>query len=230
MTNLTPSPRVRLVEKPHSSRWAIELENVDGFESLLGRDVLAEFCRCFVHADRITSTVSAIYASERLHGRDSVAFGRDLHTMVWFQIGTLRELALGIRALRAALKRKGILDASSESWLELRELEQRWEDNESFRKMRDKAAFHVDRDVIDRGLDELTNDPVVELSKGDGPKSVKASLTLGLLAMHNGLGMNPDEYGQFLDKVADGLGIVHAIQAAFVEAANSVGISFQEGV
>ena len=40
----------------------------------------------------------------------------------------------------------------------LRALEDRWENNEFFRKKRDVAAFHVDADVIDRGLDELIRD------------------------------------------------------------------------
>jgi hypothetical protein len=64
--------------------WKIVLRNFSQFEAALGRDVLRDFSRCFIHADRLTSTISSIYASRELRGSDSVAFGRDLHTLVWF--------------------------------------------------------------------------------------------------------------------------------------------------
>ena len=74
-------------------RWLADAgHDVHGYS--LGRDVLNAFSRCFVHVDRLTSTISCIYASGELHGRDSVAFERDQNTMVWFTVGTLRELAL----------------------------------------------------------------------------------------------------------------------------------------
>ena len=76
--------------------------------------------------------ISCTYASEQLHGKDSIAFGRDLHTMVWFTIGTLRELALALQALRSALKKRGLLDSGSAPWVTLRELEERWRGNEFF--------------------------------------------------------------------------------------------------
>ena len=209
-------------------RWKIELRNFERFEAALGREVLSVFSRCFVHADRLISTVSCTYASQQLHGRDSVAFGRDLHTMVWFTIGTLRELALAIRELRAALRMRGLLDPQSPPWIKLRDVERRWEDDPSFRRMRDRAAFHVDANVIDRGLDELLNERDVELSRGEGPKSVNASLSLGFLAMHNGLGMDLDAYRAFLEKVRDDHGISQTIQEAFILAAGTAGIPFGE--
>lgn len=207
-------------------RWRIILRNFKDFEAALGRDVLRGFCRCFVHADRLTSTISCIHASEQLHGRDSIAFGRDLHSMVWFTIGTLRELALGIRDLRAALAKRGLLDAESAPWVKLREIEKRWEDDEFFRRMRDKVAFHVDSDVIDRGLDELGQQRDVDLCRGEGSKSVRSSLTLGLEATHNGLGMDLDGYKAFLEHVIDDHMVGEAIQEAFVLATRSAGIPF----
>lgn len=212
-----------------SPKWTIELRNAKHFEARLGREVLCGFCRCFVHADRLTSTVSSIYASQRLHGRDSIAFGRDLHTMVWFTIGTLRELALAIRELRAALAKSGLLDAKSPPWIVLREVESRWEDDEAFRRMRDKAAFHVDSDVISMGLDELLKEDHLELSQGEGSKSVNSSLTLGFLAMHNGLDMDLGAYRSFLEKVSGDHAIGQTIQEAFALAATTAGIPFESG-
>lgn len=216
---------IELVEE-EGKPWKIVLRNFEQVETALGRDVLRGFCRCFIHADRLTSTISSIYASRELHGSESVAFGRDLHTLVWFTIGTLRELALAIRELRSALARQRKLDPESPPWVKLRDIEKRWEDDESFRRMRDKAAFHVDSDVIDKGLDELIKQRDVDLARGEGRKSVNASLTLGLEAMHNGLDMDLQQYGEFLEKVSADHGIAETIQEAFVLACQSAGVPF----
>ena len=66
--------------------------------------------------------------------------------MVWFTIGTLRELARAIRDCRAALKKRGMLQADSPLWLKLREIEDRWERDETFRKMRDADFEAEDED------------------------------------------------------------------------------------
>lgn len=224
-----PQPAIELVEPTGDERrWKIELRHFSEFDQVLGRDVLHAFSRCFVHVDRLTSTVSCIYASQQLHGRDSVAFGRDLNTMVWFTIGTLRELAKAIQALRVALMKRGRLEPESKPWITLRELEDRWERNEFYRKKRDTAAFHVDADVIDKGLSELVSDQAsVTLSLGDGSKAVESQLALGLLALHNGLGLDLDGYGQFLEVVSDDhAAAASAIQEAFISAAQASGVPF----
>src|SRR5687768_15481005 len=103
--------------------WRVELKRFAQFREMLGRDVVNAFTRCFVHRDRLMSMVSFAHASMTHHGRDSVAYSRDLHTMVWFTVGTLRELAMAIRDLRSALKKRDLLDADSAPWVKLRDLE-----------------------------------------------------------------------------------------------------------
>ncbi len=86
----------------------------------------------------------------------------------------------------------------------------------------------IDGKVIDRGLDELIKDKQdVTLSQGDGSKGVESQLALGLLALHNGLGLDLEEYGQFLDVVSDDHGVAaDAIQTAFMDAARASGVAF----
>ena len=183
------------------------------------------FCRCFVHSDRLTSTMSCTYASEQHHGRDSIAFGRDLVSMVWFTIGELRELGLAIRAARTALAKRGWLEPKSAHWTILRELEDRWENDEFFRGMRNVAAFHVDKEVIDKGLNHLAKDPVVELAEGQGEKNVDSTLSLGVLALFRGLEVGLDEYGAFISEVTkDNVVVASAVQTAFVRAAEAAGV------
>ncbi len=166
-----PKPTIKLVEQKDGG-WEIELRSPKDFDEVLGRDVLNAFCRCFVHADRLNSITSCMYASEQHHGRDSVAYGRDLDTLMWFTIGTLRELARAIQRLRSALAKRQLLDHKSEPWVALRELEKRWEKDAFYRKMRNSVAFHVDEEVVNIGLNELLKEPHVTLAKGQGSKIV----------------------------------------------------------
>ena len=143
--------QIEFVEEATDGPWKFKLRNLGRFDEVLGRRVLNGFCRCFVHVDRLNSLISCMYTSEQYHGRDSVAYSRDLNTLVWFTVGTLRELARAIEHLRSALARCGRLDPDSAPWVTLRDLERRWK-NDDYRKMRDQAAFHVDESVIERGL------------------------------------------------------------------------------
>ena len=217
-------PAVTLTGDP-TAEWKIELRNFPELEKALGRDVLNAFCRCFVHADRLTSMTSGTYASEHHHGPESTAYQRDHMSMFWFTIGTLRELALAIRAARAAVAKRGWFEPKSEHWATLRELEERWENDEFFRKIRNVAAFHVDEAVIDKGLNKLAKDRVVDLAEGQGAKNIDSVFSLGTLALFHGLEMNLDEYGAFVEMVtSDHVVAAEAIQMAFFHAAEAAGI------
>ena len=208
-----------------TGKWKIELQNFPELVNALGRDVVNAFCRCFVHSDRLTSIISCEYTSEQYHGRDSTAYGRDLTSMIWFTIGTLRELALAIRDARAALAKRGWLEPKSEHWTALRKVEERWENDEFFRTKRNVAAFHVNKELIDKGLNELVKDRKVVLAEGQSEKNVDSTVSLGALALFHGLGMSLDDYGAFLTKVTDDHAVVaKAIQTAFLDAAEAAGV------
>ena len=212
--------RIELIEEAAGGPWEFKLQNLGRFDRALGRRVLNAFCRCFVHVDRLNSLISCMYTSEKYHGGTSVAYTRDLSTLAWFTVGTLRELAGAIQHLRGALARSGRLDPESTPWVTLRDIERRWETDE-YRRMRNQVAFHVDEDVIERGLNELVEDEDdVTLGEGHGPKDIDGRLTLGYLALHNGLGLDLDGYRQFLQVVKEDHGTAgKAIQEAFVLAA-----------
>ena len=218
--------QIEFVEEATDGPWKLKLRNLARFDELFGRRVLTAFCRCFVHVDRLNSLISCMHTSEQYHGGDSVAYARDLNTLVWFTVGTLRELAHAIQHLRSALARCGRLDPESAPWVTLRDLEQRWE-NDVYPRMRNQAAFHVDEEVIGRGLNELVNDEDdVTLAEGYGPRHVASRLTLGLLALHNGLDLDLDGgggYREFLKVVVEDHGAAgKAIQEAFVLAAEAI--------
>lgn len=223
----TTAAALRLIKDPQSEERSIELLNLARFDEALGTEVLAAFARCFVHTDRLTSLVSFAYVSGKNYGEKTTAFGRDLHTMVWFTVGTLRELARAIQYLRSELKKKGLLKPDTAHWVKLREIEDRWNNDPAFRKMRDKAGFHLDADVMISGVQALVKDVRdVELFKGDNEKQVHGSFTFGITAMYNGLVWEDlDHYGKFLETVnADYGNVVNAIQHAFIEVTEAAGI------
>ena len=91
--------------------------------------------------------------------------------------------------------------------------------------MRNVAAFRVDKEVIDKGLNHLAKDPVVELAEGQGEKNVDSTLSLGVLALFRGLEVGLDEYGAFISEVTkDNVVVASAVQTAFVRAAEAAGV------
>ena len=216
--------QIELLEEAADGPWEVKLRNLGRFEEALGHDVLTAFCQCFVHVDRLSSLISCMYTSEQFHGRDSVPCARDVNTMVWFTVGTLRELARAIQGLRAALAKRDRLAPDSAPWITLRNLERQWENNDDYRKMRNQVAFHVDPAVIERGLNVLVGDDYdVTLAQGCGHRHVDSVLTLGCLSLRNGLELDSDGYREFLDVVVEGLGDARsAILDAFVLASETI--------
>ena len=216
-------PSVKIEEK--DDEWRIVLRNFGELDERIGRTVLTAFGRCFVHADRLNSTVSCIHASMQHHGDDSIAYSRDLDAMVWFSIGTLRELTRSVGALRTSLERHDLLDPESEPWIKLNSFEKRWRRDRRYTKIRNKVSFHLDEDVICSGIEELLQEKHVVLSEGVGDKYVNSRLSLGYMALHRGLGWNLEEYRHFLEVVkTDHLAVGRAVQEAFVLAVKRVGV------
>ena len=199
------------------------MESLQRVDEALGREVLTAFCRCFVHADRLNSTMSCMDASAKHHGGNSIAYARDLNAMVWFSVGTLRELAHSIQSLRRALDERGLHDPESAPWVVLSALENRWQ---FYKKMRDTVAFHVDAEVVSKGLDKVITEPNVMVCEGEGQKNVKSRLTLGYLALHNGVEWDLREALEIVRD--DHLQAGPAIQKAFARAAKQAGVPVQE--
>ncbi len=217
-------PSVKIEEK--NNEWRIVLRNFRELDARVGRIVLTAFGRCFVHADRLNSTVSCMHASMQHHGHDSIAYTRDLDAMAWFSIGTLRELARSVGALRSSLKKRDLLDPKSSPWIELNSFEKRWRRDDRYRRVRNKVSFHLDEDVIGSGMEELLQEQHVVLSEGVGEKYVNSRLSLGYLALHRGLGWNLEEYRKFLEVVkTDHLAVGRAVQEAFVLAVKTAGVA-----
>ncbi len=217
---------VVLVRESEGQRWRIELEDFADFEQRLGMDVVNAFSRCFVHTDRLTSLKEFWELSERHYRQDSWLLERDRHTIVWFAVGTLRELATAIRDVRAALAKRGMLNPSSEPWIMLRDIEKRWEDDPLYRKMRNVVAFHVDPEVVTEGLQLLSRQGRVVAMEGEGPKEQHSWLKLGLEALYMGCDLNADNLPKFMSAVGNDLRVTKVIQEAFILALEAAKVPF----
>jgi hypothetical protein len=226
MTETKPS--AVLVKEKGSTRWKIELRDLKAFRQTLGCDVINAFCRCFVHDDRLTSLLSFAYLNQQHHEETSPGFTRNLQTMAWFTVGTLRELARAIRDLRSALAKSGNLDPQSGPWQALRAFEHRWADDAFFREMRNTIAFHVDSGVIETGLAAMEADGNAILCEGEGQKVDRSSMCLGLEAFLRGCDKNLSDFRLFLTRVRLDQTIATQIQEAFFLALESKGIPRQE--
>ncbi len=221
-------PFAALIKEEGTDHWKIELRDLKAFRDILGADVVNAFCRCFVHADRLTSLFSFAYTSMKYHGEASLAFTRDLQTMAWFAVGTLRELALAIRDLRSALAKRGMLDPNSKPWKALRAVEDRWDGDPFYREMRNIVAFHVDSAAIDKGLIAMEAEGNAILCEGEGSKLGQASMRLGLEALLKGSGKTLADFERFMKTVSEDQGISTTIQEALILALETNGIPFGE--
>lgn len=217
---------VKLVKDQVSDHWTIEVNGFAEFREKLGTDVLNAFARCFLHVDRLNSLTGFAFFTHKEYGETSPAYSRDLQTVVWFAVGTLRELAVAIRDLKAALAKRDALDPKSAPWVRLQELEKRWEGDAFFRKMRDWYAFHVDQDLTEKGLVELDNEKTVVVIEGEGSQDRRAWLKLGLEALIRGGDKDEDDFGRFISAVAQDQGVSGTIQEAFLLALEAQGIPY----
>ena len=205
--------------------WTITFGDFGHAYEVMGGDVLVAFCRCFIHADRLNSTLSCMHASGQYHGTGSVAYSRDLNTMVWFSIGTLHEMAKAIKYLHDSLAKAKLLDAKSDPWIQLNALKERWGKRDFFVRMRNKAAFHVDADLVGAGLAALLPEGDVELSAGVGELYVDSRLVIGYRALDKGLGLEEGAYRDVVNQVKeDHLVAGKAVLRAFILAAERAGV------
>lgn len=223
-----PGPHAAFVQPAGDHRWKILLRDFRAFRERLGPDVVRAFCCCFVHADRLTSLISFGFLSQQHYGRDAIAFDRNLQSMVWFTVGTLRELASAIRDLRSALAKRGTLQADAPCWVKLREVETRWEDDPFYREMRNIVAFHVDPDVVEKGLAALEDRQEVTLCDGEGSKRDDSSLILGWDALFMGIEKDLPDFQRFAATVGQDHGIEGAVQEAFMLALESANIPIED--
>lgn len=207
-----------------ASRWQLETLDLSVLRRQMGDDLLRAFVRCFVHADRLTSLAHF----GRLNGDAEVpeiASKRNYLTAFWFTVGTFRELAIALRQLRSVLAKRGWLGADMGPLHRLREVEDRWENDPFYRAVRNTQAFHVDDEIIAKGLDILcTRNQPVTIVEGGGTSDYNSSATLGAHALLLGLGATERQIETLLQAVYRDTRIYLALDEVFFAVLKKLGI------
>lgn len=162
-----------------------------------GKRLFLALCRCLIAADRIMTVNRQLVLVKGCNDKAfRFAADRDNIALLLFGAGTLRE---GARAL-GSLRRRGVeamlSNDSARAFGELRKIEDRWERDERFTKLRNQAAFHFDDSkkspTLSKGLETLIEkgDPVTLVDRG-GPHDG----ALHFVAAHDVLiaGLCPEE-------------------------------------
>ncbi len=204
--------------------WRLEITDFPAVRAAMGEELLTAFCRCFIHADRLTALADFGSMSAQRHGESSAAHLRNLHTMFWLVAGTLHELALAVRKLGTQLEERQLIESLGDAWKSVQQIEQ-WADDPQRKKLRDKLGFHVDADPIRRGLRKLADaGGTVVVALGDGREVSRTYLPLGVEAAIGGLAMPASEVEPLVQSTAEHQLVPKALQEVFMTAMACCGV------
>jgi hypothetical protein len=143
-------------------------------------------------------------------------------TMLWFEVGTIRELCHAIGDLRLVLRRRGWLDAPG--FTTLNDLDRRWRGKLS--GLRNRAAFHVDRDVLAVGLSRIPDGPLV-LAHGDDLQD--GWLAFGDAVLMQGVHESQEKADELAHTVIADRGTVHvALMQIFANSIRRAGLTYRD--
>ncbi len=146
---------VRVVCEMHrDGDWELRTSDLPDLIEVLGEDLVAAFCSCFVHADRIVSLVAFFHLSTRRFRKGSIAERRNFLTFAAFLVGTLKEVSENLKQLKRALHNHGLLD--KERWQAGLGRWQDWGATGAVATARKKLSFHVDSALVLRGLQDIS--------------------------------------------------------------------------
>jgi hypothetical protein len=220
------SPDVVMMRNADGS-WDLRARDLSRLRDALGAELLLAFCRCFVHENRLL-TFAHYRSLLRQHALSRHAsLQRSITSMLWLEVGTIRELGSAIDDLRTVLQRRQWLDAPG--FETLNEIERRWR-----RKLsghRNKAAFHVDRDVLARGLSRISDGPAL-LMIGDGSAHDEGWMAVGDIVLMQGIHQSQADADELTRTVVrDREAVLVALVQVFTNVTKRAGLTYrQEGV
>lgn len=223
MATKTPPGVVQIIGD-FGNEWRLEAVGLKRVQQTIGQDLFHAFVRCFVHADRLLSLVQFA----KLPATSAVpqpAERRNFLTCFWFTIGTLRELALALRQLRSALAKRGWLDLEIQSLERLHAIEKRWEDNPLYRGVRNTQSFHVDDQLIKRGIEVLVEKRhAIVLAQGSGKDFLDSSSRIGSAALLYGFDATEAEVNELLQAAYEDATAYTSLDNVFAAALGRSGV------
>ena len=206
-----PPPASPLLRIRRDGSWTLRTGNLPKLRHKLGDGVLNCFIRGFLHADRLDALVSFNNLSVQHLGSQQSQLRRNHLVFLLYLVGTMKELAECLNALRAALSRSHLLD--TEEWDRLLGgWDARWRKDPVVTRVRNTMAFHIDHNIIDVGLDALPKDEPIEIYRGLDPTLVPdGSFPLGQAALLGSLGLSEPELAAFFSRPIQDFGVPLAL-------------------
>jgi hypothetical protein len=137
-----------------SGAWKLVVTTRRLLASRLGEPLLAAFCRCSVHIDRLNGINALMVLSAQQNQPTSVAYLRDMQVLMWYAMGVLSEFRIATDDLSKALRQTGMTPSSLAGWRSLQALNG-WSRSDLLRRLRNKIAFHVDPGEVAKGVRSL---------------------------------------------------------------------------
>ncbi len=206
-----------------TSDWRLEASDLSHLRRAMGEDLLVAFVRCFVHSDRLTSL--AHFGA--LNGKAEVpepAVSRNYFTCMWLSIGILKEFATALQSLRSELAKQQLLHLDPTALERIRDAEERWQKGLAAKEVRNTQAFHVDSDVIRRGLARLEQGsaPAI-LVEGRGTSDYQSRLTIAAQCLVSGSEADSELLRRTVQSAYDDTKVYLAVDDLFVATLKHVG-------
>jgi hypothetical protein len=167
-----------------SGAWRLRLKSLAKMRGALGEDLAVALCRCHVHANRLLSLAHyrALLREQLKKSAQPAGVERAKGSIVWLEVGIMRELARGIGALNKAVaaRRWRNLDGLAS----LVALQKRWDQKG---QLRNQGAFHVDDAPIREGLRRLNQSAAAVVVEGDSEEHFRSWFPLADGALMTGL-------------------------------------------
>ncbi|MGB2926658.1 MAG: hypothetical protein WBB82_15265 [Limnothrix sp.] len=213
---INQEPSVILVRDYENKTWHIEVNNFSSFRDVIGAKLLNAFSRCFIHVDRLTSLINFGYHNIQKNQKYTPSSQRNLYTMTWFSVGTLYELSESIQELRNSFYLHPTFKLDPEYQKKLKDFDKRWKNKKPFKKMRNSVSFHVDRNIVEDGLEYLsqTKENVI-IIEGNGETQQDVIHSLGDEILFSESNMSYSEMETFLEQVVNDLEIGFTITELF---------------
>ncbi len=200
-TRYLPLGRGVFVAHSSDGRHWVEIQNFARLRDAIGPGILRAFCECFVGTDHLRSLTHLITLNAS-SPESGTAGDRNLVSAALLACGITREIARTLEKLRRLGIRGMLRDAAD--WDELEPLSKRWEQDEQFRRIRDKLGFHFDDDeLFDKGIEGVCEDGhCVVAFESDGREKWRARDRIGLDIALRGLDLDEEWWKNFAARAA----------------------------
>jgi hypothetical protein len=209
-------------------RTQLKLINPDAAVSRIGVDVLAAFFKCFVAADRISTFEQMLVFNANSLPEDSVAYERNLRTIVFLLASTMYEAASALQELTSVRVIERMKDKTL--WEPLNQLRGQWHKDHLASVVRNQLGHHLGQlDNYKKGVAQQAESVDLLVYAADDELRLSTAFPGAWDALFGGLEISQEEIESVISETQKGHLVFHdLIAAAFGEVVRTAGIDVQD--